>query len=314
MKSLLFKTLIAVLAIGFLTCQSRAALITSTLQNGDNLIQDQDAESLVKAAGNTTANVIQPGDMLQAVLSFASVNGGASGLNNQNYPGLTPNYQLTALVQITAKTITPTGNTINIGGTNFATYDITFSAGFADGKTTVQLYENSNATGANKLVRSGAGLTITDAVNAATSGTLLTTLGFGSSILGPTTGNPYWEAVGVPIDFGAFQLVKSNVGVGNGFDFAQNVLSNPGNLPIIAGGETATSSIPGLGSGTYDTVGSGRLFGIEGQTTPFGSYTNTSVNFAAVVTPEPASITMLVTGILGAGGFSLLRRRKKAIV
>jgi hypothetical protein len=308
MKRLCTLFLGAMLALGMCAAQAQANLINSTLKAGDNLFQDNNAENLVKGAGNTMPGVIQVGDTLQAVLGFASVNGGPTGLNSTNYPGLTANYQLTALAQIKVLAKIPAGTTV-IDGKVVPIFNFVFGAGFADGVTSIQLFENSATTSSTVFKRSGSGLTVADAIARATSGTLLTTMGFAPSAGGPG-GTPFWEAVNSPDTLSVFKSVNTQI-AGAGFDFAQNVLTNPGGLSIGTLGESATSLIPGLGSGMYDIVGSGQLFGIKGQTTPFSAYTATRVNFVStIVGPEPASFLLFGVGFTVLAGLGLRKKRK----
>jgi hypothetical protein len=309
MKRLCTLFLGAMLALGMCAAQAQANLINSALKAGDNLFQDNNAENLIKGAGNTMPGVIQVGDTLQAVLGFASVNGGPTGLNKTNYPGLTANYQLTAIAEIKVLSKTQVGTTV-INGVTVPIFNFTFGSGFADGVTSIQLFENSATTSSTVFKRSGTGLTVADSIARATSGTLLTTIGFAASAGGPG-GTTFWEATNSPDTLSVFKSVDTQI-AGAGFDFAQNVITNPGGLSIGTLGESATSLIPGLGSGQYDIVGSGQLFGIKGQITPFSTYTATRVNFASTLVsgPEPASFLLFGVGFTVLAGLGLRKKRK----
>jgi hypothetical protein len=124
------------------------------------------------------------------------------------------------------------------------------------------------------------------------------------------------------LSFGGTSVATSGVGVfGVGFDFTNGVR---GALPLYTAfvtfgdGSTTNIALPVENTNAFFGIASDELissiaFGLpDGGTTTAGYFTldNLTIGSAATVTPEPATMTLMATGLVGVIGAGLKRRRK----
>lgn len=254
---------------------AQASILEGVLTNGDNQLNDVNREILHNNAG--LPNIIDVGDVLEAVLLFDNITNSNGNNLLSSYPGL---QGLTAhsVIVVTGKVfINPV-----IG------YAFTFAGGFADGDA-VKVYESAVLNTPSDFDTGGVAGNIADATN----GTPLFSLDLSGA-------GDFWSALGTD------DLTLLTTANPVTFRFGLTISSNPANVPIVPDSQ---QSLPGV---FHDVVGNGSVFPL-----PTGSPANgwmaasdTTVQFAAEVVPEPASM-LAWAGILAcAASYGVQLRRK----
>ena len=254
---------------------AQASILEGALTNGDNQLNDVDREQLINNVG--APNIIDIGDVLEAVLLFDNINNANGNQLLSAFPGL---QGLTAYskIEVTGKTFI----------SNALGYAFTFKGAFANGDA-IQVYESSTLNTPSDFDSGGVAGNIADA----TDGNLLFTLNLAGA-------GDYWEALGTD------NLLLLSVAKPVTFNFGVSISSNPGNVPIVLNSQ---ESSPGV---FHDVIGNGTVFPIPPNSPANGwqAASDTTVQFAAEVVPEPASM-LAWAGILAcAASYGVKVRRK----
>jgi hypothetical protein len=197
MKRTFLFLFVALVGLGVLPQTAKADLLSTTFSLGTNNLVDGDAEAAFSTApfgagfafnsGATTTNTLNVGTWLVSVIGFNQING--TKLLGINFPQLGSTYQATAVVALQVATKVDTGMTVVINGVTQHLFNFTFTSGFADGQTTIAVYENSGVTSATSIQTGGAGLTLPNAITTrAQSGSLIARIGFPT--MTPAGGTP----------------------------------------------------------------------------------------------------------------------------
>ena len=270
------KTLAALVAtLGTIGSANALALF-----NGENILEDDNREYLIKGTGNTDAGTLQIGDKLRGVIEFGQIlEGNGPGTLNPINPELTGIFE-TQIVNIIGTTI--------IWGSS-ASFTSVYGAG-----AMVALY-----TGGTNLDINGAP-SIAAAELAATDGALWAVAGFADA-------DDQWVSFNSNLNWGVVTGLGGATKVATVNYSLSLLVNNTGYLF----NEQALDCIPVggpfvcAGDGKTDIVGSGDVLGGRGLTNGYGARSDIDVTLNAI--PEPGSLALIALGLLGAG--SLSRRR-----
>lgn len=312
MRSLLVA--LTVLTLAASVAPARGAILANSLFIvGENQVQDTDYERLIKDPANTGgASIIEVGDILEAIVSFDTING---TIVKNPFTGFGAFYELTAYSRIKVLGIGDAdtngdgifdgGDTNADGLTNF-----TFGSGFADLKTAIEVYEDFPTTALSvfdNTVSPAAG------IGRATDGTLALTLGFDATKPSAATDPDFWVAFNAPLDISVFTTVGADPALqGGDFFFGLSVLTNPGGVPYVDEAESTAALTGFTGPMTdHDMVGNGSL-SVPSSTTNAGwdAETNTKIFFQGV--PEPSSLA--IWSAVSCFGAAVVWRRRSASV
>jgi hypothetical protein len=250
---------------------------------GENILEDDNREYLIKGTGNALAGTLQIGDRLRGVVEFGQIlQGNGPGTINPITPELTGIFE-TQIVNIIGTTI--------IWGSS-ASFAATYGAG-----AMVALY-----TGGTDLNINGAP-TIAAAELAATDGALWAVAGFGDV-------DDQWVSVNSNLDWGTVTTLGGATKVATVNYSLSLLVNNTGYLF----NEQALDCLPNgpfvcAGNGKTDIVGSGDVLGGRGLTNGYGARSDIDVTLNAI--PEPGSLALLGLGFAGLGASSLRRRLQK---
>ena len=267
---------------------TEAALINGAFDPGVNQIQDTNYERLIKDAANMGgAKIVEANDVFEGIVNFETVNGTGIGSGVLQFPGPGSSYQLTAYFKLKVLSVTETAPMSGL-------YDIVFGAGFADGSTVIELYENTAVVAATAFDPSD---TAAGGIARATSGTLLSTIELDAMA------GDYVVALSALKDLSLLPLA----GQGS-FSYGLSLDTNPGGLSVstVSQGGGVLSEVSGL---LHDFVGSGSLKKTStGVHSDWMVQTDVTVNF---MVPEPASMTLFAIGALAVGGCGYRRRKQR---
>lgn len=262
---------------------AQAASVASQFFYGQNLISDNSAEYLINNAGGATT--LDIGDVLKGVFDIGTVEPVGSPLSSRPIGSAGVN-ELTGTFE--AMVVAKAGGP---GAWSFVFAPTAAFMGAYGPGAMVALYEDTTPD----YNREG---TIAAGLASATDGALWMILGMTGS------GAEYWVAntftddvtvagaIPLPFNGGTFNVALGILANASGLTFTQVPAFNP-----------LTATV-----GLVDIAGSGSILGKGGSGTSFDVFDN--VDFTANVVPEPTSMLLLGTGLLGAGLVG--RRRKKA--
>ena len=280
MKRKLITGIMATMLVLFLTDSAQAIIISSLYDYTDtNKLSDDSYEKLVNLVGGTTT--LDVGDQLKGILRVdqlvnpvGSYNYVSSGLGDWSS-------EITAVFQIEAKTKTAVS-----GGWLWDFGPVSSSTG-----AMITIYEDPS----RNYVYNG---TETDSFNSASDGSMYWTLGF-LGLLGEG-----WTAFAPSDDISVLggMPLGTNAGVVN---FAMNLVSI-GVGPPLARDQDSTI-VPG---NFVDLVGNGNIIGQGGGT---GQWYDVGDDMNAYIhpIPEPATMFLLGSGLIGLAGFARKKFRKR---
>ena len=275
---------ITITAIFFLVlCSGYSfALSAKSLFNGDpdsiTYLEDSDVEWEVNQSGNTEG-ILEEGDYLKGAFSIENIDGQGIG-DATSYTGISGTYEIKVLSK------TDTGN--NLQGFNLYSYEFgpTGSTG-----SVVSMWENTDP------ITSFSGKSKTEIISRAETGNLLYEFGF--------TGNTdeYWMSPSIPDNIGSLDTlgVLPDTSIGT-YEFELGTITN-NFLPLRELSDTYAN-----GEG-IDIRGSGDLFAPDDGEV-YDAESNIRVRMNTV--PEPTTLLLLGTGLLGLAGLSRKKFFKKS--
>lgn len=266
---------------------ANATDVASQLFTGFQGLSDNSGEFLVDVG--TQNGTLDVGDRLAGIISFNTIE---QGSNTHSLGLATPNDELTGVFDITVLSKSANG----AGGFNYVfgastlaqiAADLGSSFGAPAGTTAI-LWDDAT----HNFTREG--VTLAQAIASATGGTKFWTLGF-------TGTGAFWVATAASDNVAAIGAIPFP-GNGGQFNFGQNQFTGAGN-----GVGPALGTVPCLNQTTVNFCGSGSLLGTGGTTTPFQAYDDSNVAINNPPIPEPASLLLLGSGLIGLAAW---RRRR----
>lgn len=300
MKKAIFVLLVAGSAVALGAAGAGAVSITSQFFDGSQLLSDNSGEKEINVAGGTQG-ILEIGDKLRGIFNIQTIE--QSGVTHNLGVGAVN--EMTGLfeVEVTNKVVVIPESA---PGALDGLYRFTFgpSASFAADVTALGGaggYGPGNAPlivlfddPAKDYTREGA---ITQAASeaTATNGALWAVLGW-KGVLGEG-----WRAQTVTDNLAVVAGIPAP-GDGGEFNAGINTLENySGILQFL--------TVPTIFGANADWFGSGSVLGIGGVSTPWEVFDNVDFFTNVTAIPEPGTMFLLGTGLLGAGAFG--RRRKK---
>lgn len=310
-------TPVALLLAGLMSAGSAHAIsVSSQFFPGGNLLSDNSAEYLIKAAANdnpANATILEVGDRLRGIFNVETVEEvpGGGPANNLGVAGVN---ELTGIFEIVVGNIVTNGQFLYPGGVTPCnnTYCFTFnpSASFA---TEMENFGFTNTVGAMVAFFEDDSPDFNRSITGVNA--------IANMEATATDGNPFWLAgFEQTFDFFTTNAQSNNIGISSILPFTTpfgqfalglSLLDNPTgpNLGLVSAANVY-AALPNF-TGLTNFSGNGQLLakgpaGPGGFSTAYDSLDD--VNFAINVIPEPATLALLGMGLVGVGAFS--RRRK----